>query len=83
MTDVERLINLRKAITNEDITVDRDGVHCVHDDCSICVAHSYCGSFPAKSHHMWLQGSTAFLERVKYRVPSLSTLHKRYPEYFI
>ena len=83
MTDVERLITLRKAIINEDITVDRDGPHCVHNDCDVCTASLYCESFPAKNHHAWLVESNAFLKRVKYRIPSLSTLSEQYPEYFI
>ena len=83
MTDAERLIILRKAIINEDVTVDRDGTHCVRDDCDVCTASLYCGSFPARSHHMWLVESNAFLKRVKHHIPSLRTLCKRYPEYFI
>ena len=83
MSDAERLIILRKAIIAGDITVNRRGVDCTHADCSDCTASGYCSSFPASNHYEWLQGSNAFLARVKYRVPSLHTLIKRYPEYFI
>ena len=83
MSDAERLIILRNAINYNDVTIDHNGVHCAHRDCNVCIASGYCSSFPASNHYEWLQGSNAFLERVKYHVPSLHTLIKQYPEYFI
>ena len=83
MTDAERLIILRKALIAGDVTVNSRGIGCVHADCYDCTAGAYCISFPASNHDEWLQGSSAFLERVKYRIPSLRTLSERYPEYFI
>ena len=83
MTDAERLIILRNAINSNDVTVDHDGVHCVHDDCDVCTACAYCDSFESPSYHIWHQASTAFLERVKYRIPSAKVLCTRYPEHFV
>ena len=83
MTDTERLIILRKALIAGDVTVNSRGVDCMHADCSDCAAGAYCSSFPASNHYEWLQGSNAFLERVKYRIPSIRTLRAHYPEYFI
>ena len=83
MTDVERLITLRKAIIAHDIEVDHDKIICLHTSCEFCTAGPYCGSFPASNHSLWLQGSSAFFARVKYRIPSIKSLRVAHPEYFI